>query len=791
MLVAKEFSRVTPLILVLAPVGLLAGCGGGSGGGPISTPPPIVGPTPSPTPAPSPTPTPAPAPTPTPASGLPPAQPVPTAFNTAEFRRSDGPVAHNAATAWGGGSTGKGVTIAFVDTGIDVDNPEFAGRISPLSKDILNAGRDISGSDNHGTRVATFASAARNDSGVVGIAYDSTILALRTDDVGSCVPGSSGSASGCLFSDGAIADAVTYAADNGAKVINISLGGDGATAQVRNAVAAAANRGVLIVLAAGNGGEDEPESFATLLDTAAAGGVIIVGSVDANGALSSFSNKAGAQNSHYMAALGEDVCCVYESGTAYLLSGTSFSTPQVSAAAALLAQAFPNLTGRELAEILLSSAYDVGAPGTDAVFGRGILDIAKAFQPIGTLSLAGSGAPVALADVTGAGAWAMGDAFANAALPAIVLDKYRRAFETDLAGTLRGARPAERLRNAVGGQQRQISLGSAKISLAFSIDASDPHLGLRQGDLHLGIEDAEQARVLAARVATRLAPDLAMGFAFAEGANGLVAQLQGQDRPAFMIAQEAAGDTGSLNRSDVSFALRKQLDGWGLTFAAERGAILSGAEIRRAYEMRGRQLESGASTYSVAFDRRFGDLDASLALSLLAEERTLLGGRFHDAFGLAGADTIFLDARLGWELAAGWRLGAALRHGQTKVHSGGLVARGSPISSTAWSFDLERRAVVAEDDALGFRVSQPLRVEAGALNLLLPSSYSYETLLPGYAVRELGLSPTGRELLVELAWRGFLLEGSAAVSLFYRADPGHYATLPDDTGAAVRWSREF
>lgn len=722
---------------------------------------------------------------------MPPVQAVPLAFDTSEFRRSNAAVSHNAATAWAGGSTGLGVTIAFVDTGVDVNNPEFAGRISPLSKDILNAGRDISGTDNHGTRVATFAAAARNNSGTVGIAYNSTIMALRTDDIGSCVPGSGGSASDCTFSDSAIAEAITYAADNGAKVINISLGGEGANAQVRNAVASAANRGVLIVLAAGNEGLDQPESFATLLDTAAAGGVIIVGSVNSSGALSDFSNKAGAQNAHYMTALGEDVCCVHESGGTFLLSGTSFSTPQVSAAAALLAQAFPNLTGRQLADILLTSAHDAGAPGADVVYGRGILDIARAFQPIGTTSLAGSGAAIALGDVTGAAAPAMGDAFAGSALPAIVLDGFKRAFRADLAGTLRGAQPAERLRNAVGTQQRHIALGSAATSMAFSIDASDSRLGLRQGDLRLGLEEAEEARVLAARIATRLAPDLSVGFAYAEGADGLVAQLQGQDRPAFMIAQDAAGDTGSLNRTDVSFALRKRVGDWGLTFSAGRGEVLSGAEIRHAYEMRGQRLEGSTASYSIAFDRRFGELDAALALSLLAEERTLLGGRFHDSFGLAGSDTLFVDARLGWEVAAGWRLGAGLRYGQTRARTGGLVAPGTEAASTAWSFDVQRRAVFAADDALGFRVSQPLRVEGGSLNLLLPSSYSYETLQPGYDVRTLNLSPSGREMLAELAWRGSMLDGNAAVSLFYRVNPGHYAALPDDKGAALRWSRQF
>src|SRR5690606_14408126 len=123
----------------LLPLVFAAACGGG-GGGPISTPPPA----PAPAPAPAPTPAPAPAPT---ATGMPPTAPVPTAFNTAEFRRSDGPLAHNAATAWSSGHTGRGVTIAVVDTGIDEDSPEFAGRISPFSRDMTGANRPLTGTD--------------------------------------------------------------------------------------------------------------------------------------------------------------------------------------------------------------------------------------------------------------------------------------------------------------------------------------------------------------------------------------------------------------------------------------------------------------------------------------------------------------------------------------------------------------------------------------------------------------------------------------------------------------------
>ncbi|HLV07553.1 MAG TPA: S8 family peptidase, partial [Croceibacterium sp.] len=313
------------------------------------------------------------------------------AFNTAEFRRSDGPLEHNAATAWNLGHTGQGVTIAIVDTGIDEDSPEFAGRLSPLSRDIV-ADRSLSGPDDHGTNVAMIAAAARDNTGIMGIAYQSTIMALRTDAVGSCGGDNpQDPETDCNFPDSAIAASINYASSNGAKVINISLGGEGASTAVRNAVATAVSRGALIVVAAGNDGEAEPDSFARILDQAGNGGVIIVGSVDEDGAISSFSNRAGTQNTHFMTARGSRLCCAYQNGQIYvddegfiyLLQGTSYSAPQVSGAAALLAQAFPNLTGRQIADILLRSAFDAGALGTDVVFGRGILDIARAFAPIG------------------------------------------------------------------------------------------------------------------------------------------------------------------------------------------------------------------------------------------------------------------------------------------------------------------------------------------------------------------------------------------------------------------------
>ena len=728
---------------------------------------------------------------------------MPTQFNTSEFRRSDGPLQHNAASAWNSGWSGQGVAIAVVDTGIDADSPEFAGRIHSASRDMFSEGstRGFNATDDHGTNVAMVAAAARDGTGIMGIAWNATIMALRADTPGSCVSdGQTIEDSDCSFDDNAILRAVDHAMVNGAKVINLSLGGGAPNTQLRNAIASAVALGAVVVVAAGNDGMAEIDDFAAGLVAAGSGGVIVVGSVDENGVISDFSNRAGGQTQFYIAARGETICCTYQDGTlyvddegyAYLFSGTSFSAPQVSGAAALLAQAFPSLTGKQIIDILLRSAFDAGAPGRDAIYGRGIMDIARAFQPIGTTSLAGGTTPVALGDSTGVTSSAMGDAAASASLQSVVLDEYARAFGVELAGTLGAAHPREPLHGSVGVQRRSVSGGNEAMSVSFSIDArgkaGDPP---RIDQLTLTHEDAAAAKVLAGRVAARLSPKTQVGFAFAQTADGLVAQLQGHAQPAFMIAGDAGGDFGLHRTTEASFALRHKVGPWGLTFSADSGDALTASVMRRAAEMRGERDRAEVRDFGVALDRRFGPLDASLGLTWMQEDETLLGAKFHEAFGLAGADTLFADVRAGWSFAADWRLGGALRQGWTRARDAGMVAAGSQLTSRAWSLDLTNADVLGRGDSLGFRLSQPMRVESGGLNLSLPVDYSYETLAPTYGVRSLSLSPQGRELTGELAWRGWLWNGAASASLFYRKDPGHYASLPDDRGVAVSWSKGF
>lgn len=790
--------RVIALMMACSGFVLLAGCGGGGGVQSTPTPVPTPAPTPTPTPSPVPTPTPTPAPTPT---------PTPTNFITSEYNRSDGPAYHGAITAWQQGATGKGVTLAIVDTGIDTANTEFAGRISSASADVAGT-RGLVGEDDHGTQVALVAAAARNNSGVMGIAFDATIQILRADTPGSCTDTTSDEP-GCSFSDSNIALGVDRAVSAGARVINLSLGGSAPDATLRDAIVRAASAGVVVIVSAGNDGdstdpEDNPNSadpFAAGIRQSGNGNVIIAGSVNDLGVISGFSNRAGTEAQFYLMARGEQICCVYEGsalkittqadGSRFVtvVNGTSFAAPQVTGAVALLAQAFPNLSGTQIVDLLLRTARDAGAAGTDPIYGRGIMDIAKAFQPQGTTSLAGTMAPLPLGDTTGATGGAMGDAVQTASLGAVILDGYSRAYAMDLAVRLRAAPVEQRLAGALLDRSRHVSLGGKDVNLAFNIDARPGRMAWIE-PLRLGREDAEQARVLAATVTARIAPGQSFGFGWRQTGSGLAAQLQGRREPAFLVASALGSELGA-NQSDVTaFAFRHMLGRTGLTVSAERGDAVTGP-VRFAQDLVTRRKSEQMSRFGVALDRRFGAVETGLGLAFLREDRTVLGSRFHDAFGGGGAGSVFADARAGWQMAPDWRLGAAGRIGWTRPDRSAMIGSGSRLVSSAWAVDVEKLGVLSKRDALAFRLSQPLRVENGGLNLSLPVAYDYATLGTTFGTRALSLTPHGREIMSELAWRGPLWDGALAASVFYRKDPGHFADLPDDKGVALKWSREF
>jgi subtilisin family serine protease len=193
--------------------------------------------------------------------------------------------------------------------------------------------------------------------------------------------------------------------------LNLSLGTNNAgfiNGSFQTTLLNALNNNLSIVVAAGNEGLDckavngsidgqcsfpaaapwvDPTQTSNYLNNN--GGWLVVGSVDTNNVISSFSNKAGVTASNYLVAPGEEIVGASSTNNnGYMIgAGTSFAAPLVSGSLALMAQKWPYLTGRQQAQILLDTAIDLGAPGVDDVYGHGLLNLFAAFNPVGTVAI--------------------------------------------------------------------------------------------------------------------------------------------------------------------------------------------------------------------------------------------------------------------------------------------------------------------------------------------------------------------------------------------------------------------
>lgn len=752
--------RTVRAVLLVSSTLAVSACGGG--GGINSVPPPIA--SPSPTPAPTPTPT-----------------PTPSAVNydTAEYRAQGGLAQSNVLPLYQSGASGAGVTVAVIDSGIAAGNAEFAGRISSASADVVST-RGIVDESGHGTAVSSVLLGAKNDNGTHGVAYGATLLALRTDTVGSCT----GAQGECTHSDLAIARALDVAVQNGAKVANLSLGGDPPNATLRAAMQRATQAGMVIVISAGNDSSANPDPFALIAadGTIARNQIIIAGAYDSTKTISDFSNRAGTGAAYYLTAFGSRVRAIDETGAAFLFSGTSFAAPHVAGAVALLAQAFPNLTAQQITQLLWENADDLGTAGTDGIYGRGGLNVGRAFAPRGSSSLAGSAIPLTAGADSVTLSPAMGDA-PQTGLGAVMLDSFERAYVIDLARGVAAARPALTLSASLAQPPRFASLarGQAMAGLSF---ASGP-VGV--GDIPDNQVQLRVARGQSGFVAGQLAARTSVAFGFGQSGASLAGQLAGRTEPAFLVARGGSDALGFERRSDSAASMRHQLGAWGLTVAGEAGdALVRTGDRRRFFE------RSPYSVVGIAADRRFGSLRLAAGLTLLDEQQTVLGGRFGPVFGGAsGAETLFADVRADWSMGDGWSVGGSARQGWTRFAAGGIATGEARLVSQAFALDLQKAGLFAASDRLALRVAQPLRVASGGIGLNLPVDYDYATGAVSYADRRLNLAPSGREVDVEASYGWLLFGGRFETNLYWRRDPGHIAAFPDDMGGALRWRVGF
>lgn len=686
-----------------------------------------------------------------------------------------------AITAWNAGATGAGISIGVIDSGIDFAQPDLAGRISPLSTDVVvgrNMPTGVVGADGqpaHGTLVSGVIASNFNGFGTIGVAYQSTILSIRSD-ISDCEEGDD-----VCFSSPDLIRAIDYAIAQRVPVVNMSLGGEGPMGSAfEAALERAVNAGIVFTIAAGNESGASPEwpgRYAS--DPRFAGSVIVVGAHDSANQIADFSNRAGVSAANYISAAGAGVVSGCDTASCWRISGTSFSAPAVAGALALLLQAFPNLSGRDAVAILLTTAREAGDPGVDAVYGRGLLDIAEAFQPVGGASVPmASGATVSVTRQRFAysGA-AFGDALrVTPGLATVGHDSFDRLFRVDLGSAYGDAPRADRARLP------SVERREATLSVATPFGGQ---LSLTSG---VSIDDEVYDPVAAGNALTPWLhegqrDDVMVEFSTGSGA---IAAWQGQNGARSPFELGAADGFASLAQVDRAVLGAVRLG--SLTLTADTGIGDRPMPFQAA--------EEDVSRYTrFAMDWQATDTARlTFAAGDLSERMGPLGSYVPIGSGFEmPSDTTFASVFGRFDLGSNLWLDAEMGWARTDL-AGQFMSLSEAAVSSSWRLGL---TTVCGQLGFGCRsltwsVSQPLRVESGEFSAWLadaPLEY-FDAL--SFSERRFSASPTGRQIDLALGSRHGLPDGSwLDLRAVVTRDDRHVRTAAPAFGLMGQWRTAF
>ncbi|MEK4027856.1 S8 family serine peptidase [Pseudobacillus sp. FSL P4-0506] len=273
----------------------------------------------------------------------------------------------NAPKAWDRTRGSSQVTVAVIDGGMDTRHVEFKSRlVNPYN---AVTGRTALPFDNHGTHVAGIIGAAMNGSGVTGVAPGVKIMPINVFQ-------------GEYADSYTIAEAMIYAVDKGADILNLSLGSYSYSNVIEYAANYAINKGAMVVAAAGN--EDTSLPFYP----AALSNVISVSATSSLDKIADFSNFGRYIN---LSAPGEDILSTTVNNSYSYMDGTSMAAPVVSGTSALVLSKNPFLSPQQVTRILYKSSVDLGTKSWDSFYGNGRVDAYKALaatpEPMGSISL--------------------------------------------------------------------------------------------------------------------------------------------------------------------------------------------------------------------------------------------------------------------------------------------------------------------------------------------------------------------------------------------------------------------
>ena len=683
---------------------------------------------------------------------------------------------------------GGGVVIGLVDTGIVASHYEFSGRVSSASSCAAKSFACPNGvldGDGHGTATAAIAAGASTSAhsmSMSGVAPMATIVEEKVlNDQGSGTTAD-------------VANGILKAANAGAQVINLSLT-YAPTSDIVSALNFAASKNAIVVFAGGNSSQAlNGGANSTGFTAAALARLVFVGSVDAKNALSSFSNTPGAgvavsstarlsYASLWLMAPGEKVAAPgiqYGANASALWTGTSMSAPMVSGALALLEAKWPVLVRNGTATaVLLQSADDLGVKGVDTTFGNGLLDLARAFQPVGTLSVTqanGQSAAVAKATVIKATGGALGPltALRGVLSDYTTFDAFRRDFRVDLSGLVGAPRGTGAVANTVAPTlvQAGARFAGGQLFMAESVDAlslansargdgAGPRGGgVQPSMMYLSYRSDGGAMAAVGRGMTS-------SYSFSEA-------LWGASVP-------AADQAGRLGVSGALLNLAQ-----GGDFAV--GGLPLGASSRLAFSWTSTPnagqtgvgplaapLTSASSALAVGFSTRITKRwSVGATYSSLGENAGLLGVSYQSG-GLLDFGARHHSQSIALSSTFDFGGGVSLLAETTQVRTGGtplgggLIRSVSPLVARAWGASLVKADAFRLGDSVSLSFRKPLRVISGEAEVAITSVDDQ-----GYATTRLtsvSLRPGGDERDLFLGYSAQLgRDVDVSTAIGYRAD---------------------
>jgi hypothetical protein len=633
--------------------------------------------------------------------------------------------------------------------------------------------------------------------GTTGVAPDSLLLPVKVLDKTGF-----GSASG-------IAAGISHAAVRGARVINLSLGGQNPAPELLPVLQAAAKSSV-IVAAAGNSGNSLSPAFPAAYATqpGIVGSMIAVGSVNSANRISSFSQTPGTGGcvasggvtrclrDVFLVAPGEQIMSTQLNNSYAAASGTSMAAPHVSGAAALVIGASPFLTSQQVVDILLRSATDLGQPGADAVYGRGLLNVKAAMAPVGaqtiataggwTSSYSGSG-EVTTSSLSGP----LGAGVRNATMLRSVtfFDDYGRDYQTDLTTYVAPAAISlvERI-STPAWSSRFISFEGKDYSASASLLDTTSN-----GVMSLGFSDASGDTISDMVITARLSGMSGLSFGHDVSMPGLANRLDLAADPRFdglfMGASAlnspflSLADGGDVGLASVHLGSQATLSfGHAHVEVDEAAAVTtsvmaSDAQLAKLTEPAGNIRSAQTSFAALDWSPASWAL-AGFVLGMTEEENSMLGTSENGALALTSdASTLSFGGSARFDLGQRVTLSASWSFGRTEAtpEAGSIVQSYSEISSQSYGVAIAREGLFSDGDSIGIAVSRPLHITKGTAFLQASSGVTDGREII-YAQETVQLASATPETNFELGYTTLLsLDTMLMANLIYQQHAGGVA----------------